>query len=279
MTTILFAFILALFLSLCITPLARFLGRRWGAMDLPSGRKMHTLPVPRIGGVGIFLAFAITLPAFSLFLATDISRLLVLDTRATALIAGAVICFLTGFVDDFKGLPAWVKLLFQILAASLAYYGGVRIDKVFIGVGELKLGYFGLPLTVLWFLVFINAINLIDGLDGLAGGITFIAAMLMVLLSLMGENYLIALLFAVLAGSIMGFLYYNYNPASIFLGDGGSYFLGFAFAGLSLYGSMKGQMGSVMLIPIIALGIPLFDVILSSMRRFLEGKKIGRAHV
>lgn len=274
MTTILFAFILALFLSLCITPMARVLGRRWGAMDLPGGRKMHTQPVPRIGGVGIFLAFVITLPAFGFFFATDVTRQLVFDNRTLALLAGAAICFLTGLVDDFRGLPPWVKLLFQILAAVLAYYGGVRIDKVFIGVGELQLGLLGLPLTVLWFLVFINAINLIDGLDGLAGGITLIAALLMVLLSLLADNYLNALLFAVLAGGILGFLYYNYNPASIFLGDGGSYFLGFTFAGLSLYGSVKSQMGSAMLIPVIALGLPLFDVLLSSLRRFMEGKKI-----
>ncbi len=274
MTTILFAFILALFLSLCFTPLARVIGIRLGAMDLPGRRKMHSMPIPRIGGVGIFVSFVITITIFGSFIETTTSQLLILDTRSLALLTGAAICFLTGLVDDFHSLPAGVKCLFQILAATLVYYGGLSIDKLFIGIGNLELGFFGLPLTVLWFLVFINAINLIDGLDGLAGGITFIAALLMVMLSIMADNYLIALLFVVLAGSIMGFLYYNFNPASIFLGDGGSYFLGFAFAGLSLYGSMKSQMGSVMLIPILALGVPLFDVTVSSLRRFLEGQKI-----
>jgi UDP-GlcNAc:undecaprenyl-phosphate/decaprenyl-phosphate GlcNAc-1-phosphate transferase len=152
--------------------------------------------------------------------------------------------------------------------------GGVKISSVFLGIGHLQLGYLEYPVTILWFLVFINAVNLIDGLDGLAGGITFIAAMLMVLISLISENYLNALLFAALAGSILGFLYYNLNPASIFLGDGGSYFIGFLFAGLSLYGSVKSQVGSALLIPMIALGLPLFDVILSSMRRFFDGNKI-----
>jgi UDP-GlcNAc:undecaprenyl-phosphate GlcNAc-1-phosphate transferase len=277
MTTIIFAFFLALFVALFTTPLARVLGIRMGAMDLPGDRKVHIQPIPRIGGVGIFAAFMVTIVAFTLIVETNVSSLLVLDTRVMALLAGAGICFLTGIVDDFRGVSAKVKCLFQIFAATLTYLGGVKISGVFIGTGYLELGYMGYPATILWFLVFINAVNLIDGLDGLAGGITFIAAILMVLISLISQSYLNALLFAALAGSILGFLYYNFNPASIFLGDGGSYFIGFLFAGLSLYGSVKSHVGSVLLIPMIALGLPLFDVLLSSVRRFLEGKKIFSA--
>jgi len=129
-------------------------------------------------------------------------------------------------------------------------------------------------MTVFWFVLFINAVNLVDGLDGLAGGIVVFAATVMVFLSVVREDFLTALLFAALGGSVLGFLRYNFNPASIFLGDGGSYFLGYAVAGLSIMGSVKSQVGAVMMIPLLALGVPIFDTILAPLRRFIRGREM-----
>ncbi len=274
MTTILFAFVLAFFFSFCLTPLARVAGIRLGGLDQPGERKLHSRPIPRTGGAAIFLAFFLTVILLYFTVHTDVAHQLVPDTRTLAVAVGAVLCFVTGLWDDFRGLPAWVKLLLQIVAASLTYCGGIGIDHITIASWDLDFGLFSYPLTVLWFLVFINAINLIDGLDGLAGGVTLFAALVMAVLSSMSGNYLAALLFAVLAGAILGFLRYNFHPASIFLGDGGSYFLGFVFAGIALYGSMKSRVGTALLIPMIAMGLPLFDTMLSSIRRFLAGKRI-----
>jgi len=129
-------------------------------------------------------------------------------------------------------------------------------------------------LTIFWFLLFINAVNLVDGLDGLAGGIVVFASMVLVLLLILSKQYVTALYFSILAGSVLGFLRYNFNPASIFLGDGGSYFLGYAIASLSILGSVKSQVGAALAIPLLALGVPLFDTILSPLRRFIRGKKM-----
>jgi UDP-GlcNAc:undecaprenyl-phosphate GlcNAc-1-phosphate transferase len=167
-----------------------------------------------------------------------------------------------------------MKLLLQILGATVAYAGGIDITQMAVGDVKISFGIMSYVLTVFWFLLFINAVNLVDGLDGLAGGITFFTAMMMVVLSTLGDRYMIAVLFAILAGGILGFLRYNFNPASIFLGDSGSYFIGYAIAGMSILGSVKSQVGSAMLIPLIALGLPVFDTVLSSMRRFVTGKRI-----
>lgn len=281
MSLIFLAFLLSLATALALTPLARVLGRRLGALDIPDARKVHSTPTPRTGGLAIFAAAALTvvvvqMPEGALAARGDAT------TQLAYLLAGGLLCFAVGLVDDFRGLGARLKLLFQILAASIAFAGGARIGMgAFADLGALGvLASYGL--TVLWFLLFINAVNLIDGLDGLAGGVSFFAALVMVLVSLLGNNLPIALLFAVLAGAILGFLRYNFNPASIFLGDGGSYFIGYAIAGLSILGNLKEQTGAAFLIPMIAMGLPLFDTVVSSLRRFVRGHNIfgaDRRHV
>jgi UDP-GlcNAc:undecaprenyl-phosphate GlcNAc-1-phosphate transferase len=274
MTTILFAFFSALSLSLVLTtPTVRWAGNRFGVIDVPDERKMHAYPIPRVGGVAIFAAVVLTL-SLVVLIPSDTARRLQGSLPMMGLILGAVICFLTGLVDDLRGLPARTKLLLQIIAASVAYAGGLQIQLITMDVHTLYPGLFNYAATVLWFLVFLNAVNLVDGLDGLASGITFFAALVMVVLSVLGGRYLSALLFATLAGSILGFLPYNFNPASIFLGDSGSYLLGFAMAGLAIFGGSKSQVGTAMLIPAIALGVPLFDTLLSTVRRFVVGKNI-----
>jgi UDP-GlcNAc:undecaprenyl-phosphate/decaprenyl-phosphate GlcNAc-1-phosphate transferase len=212
--------------------------------------------------------------ALSTLITTGVSDKLVPDRQTTFFLLGALMVFGVGLFDDFHRLGPKVKFLFQVIGASVAFWGGLRIDVLsFFGIDFhfVFLSYF---VTVFWFVFFINAINLIDGLDGLAAGIAFFASAIMVLLSVMRGEYLIAMLFAALAGTVLGFLRYNFNPASIFMGDGGSYFLGYVIAGLSIMGSIKSQVGAAMLIPVVALGIPVFDTILSPVRRFILGKEM-----
>jgi hypothetical protein len=170
-----------------------------------------------------------------------------------------------------------VKLAFQIAGASIAFWGGVRIGSfALLGTGMMFGMLESYVLTVFWFLLFINAVNLIDGLDGLAAGISFFASLVMVVLSVMSGDVLTAMMFAALGGAVLGFLRYNFNPATVFLGDGGSYGLGYAIACLSIMGSVKSSVGAAMLIPLLAMGVPIFDTILSPLRRFVRGRAMFR---
>lgn len=273
MTTILFTFIIAFVLSLGLTPLAGWLGVRFGAVDVPVARKVHTRAIPRDGGLAIAIAFFVALIA-STFLTTRVSDLLILDRKQGFAVLGGVIAFGVGFFDDFHRLGPRIKFLFQVLAASLAFYGGVRIEMFSAGAAWIHFGILSYFVTVFWFLLFINAINLIDGLDGLASGVAFFTSAVMVVLAVMQANYLAALAFAALCGALLGFLRYNFNPASIFMGDGGSYFIGYTIAALAILGSIKSQVGATLLIPLIALGVPIFDTILAPLRRFLTGRAL-----
>ncbi len=273
MTTILFTFVAATLIALLLTPVASRLGMLWGAVDKPSARKVHLTTIPRSGGPAIFVSFFLALIAARL-LNTQVSELMVWDSKVVFAMLGGVVIFSVGLIDDFRRLGPKSKLIMQIFAASLAFYGGVRIDVFAIGGTTLNFGIFSYPITVFWFLLFINALNLIDGLDGLAAGVSLFASLMMVFLSVIQANYLSALEFAALAGALLGFLRYNFNPASIFMGDGGSYFIGYAIAALAILGSLKSQVGATLLIPLLALGVPIFDTILSPLRRFLKGRRM-----
>lgn len=273
MTTLLIIFAIALVLSLTLSPMMGRLGIRFGAIDTPDSRKVHSHPIPRIGGVAIFISFMAALIIISLF-STRVSNLLVIDRQMLFLFLGAGICFTTGLIDDFCSLNATLKLACQIFGASLAYWGDIRIDQFVIMGAAIEFQASSYFITIIWFVLFMNAVNLVDGLDGLATGVVFFTAAVMVVLSVIGNNFVAAMLFASLGGATLGFLRYNFNPASVFLGDGGSYFLGYAVAGISILGSVKSQVGAVLLIPLLALGIPMFDTLLSPLRRFVRGKKI-----
>ncbi|MES0446403.1 MAG: MraY family glycosyltransferase [Desulfobacterales bacterium] len=275
MTTLLAIFCVALILAIVLTPLTGRLGARFGALDEPAERKVHGRPIPRTGGLAIFVVFALTL-VISRFFNTNVSDLLVLDKKTVFLLGGAVICFGAGLFDDFHRLGPYVKLLFQIIAASVAYWGGIRIGGFNVLGVYIKVGLLSYFITVFWFILLINAVNLVDGLDGLAGGIVVFTSVVMVILSVLRGDFLTAILFTALGGSVLGFLRYNFNPATIFLGDGGSYFLGYAIAGFSIMGSAKSQVGAAILIPLLALGVPLFDTILSPLRRFIRGRDMFR---
>jgi len=271
MTTILATFFFSLAISLMTTPLLGIIGKRIGAVDMPDARKVHVEPIPRTGGVAIFISFLAALVLVRTF-HTDVANALVIDYRLGLYTLGGCIVFGVGLVDDMYRIRAAVKLAFQIIGATLAFLGGVAIGKVNLIFFMFDTGPFSYFVTVFWFILFINAVNLIDGLDGLAGGVSLFASMMMIGLLIMEERYEAAMMFAALGGALLGFLRYNFNPASIFMGDSGSYFIGYLLGGLSIMGSAKTQMGTLMLIPMLALGVPIFDTVLSPMRRFITGR-------
>ena len=279
MTTILLTFIASFLFILAATPWVKKLALHFGLVDNPSARKVHKVPIPRIGGVAIFLAFLF--PFGLLFLVRSQSNPALVffnDPRVSGFILGALIVFMLGLVDDFRDLSSSIKFTGQITAALVAYYFGFRIEIISIPFsGSLALGFFALPATVFWYVLVINAINLVDGLDGLAAGIGLFVSLTMLFICASQNTHIVeSLAFAALAGTLLGFLRYNFNPASIFMGDSGSYFLGYSLAALSIAGSIKGQVATAMLIPVIALGVPLIDTLWAPIRRFVLGKKLFR---
>ena len=280
MTSLLVTFTAATAFSLVLTPVAGRIGRAVGAMDLPCPEKIHTHPTPRSGGLAIMAAFYLSL-LFSALLFPGASRWLILDQQILLLLGGHLLIFAVGFWDDLRRLPPWVKFLFQILAASLAFAAGVKMKLFGVDV-TLTSEVLAYALTVFWFVLLINAVNLIDGLDGLASGVVLFVCLTVIALAMLGNRLDVAILFAALGGTVLGFLRYNFNPSSIFLGDGGSYSLGYALAAISLVGATKSQTLTAFIIPLIALGLPLFDTFLAPIRRFLRGRKLflpDRDHV
>lgn len=274
MTTVLGIAFIGFFTSLILTPLLRVFAFHCGYLDYPDERKSHEKAIPRIGGVAIFLGcFCAFVPFFVYH--TQTADLLLGDPRIPWLLAGAVVIFLLGLGDDISGIRAWKKLIVQIVAAGIACYGGVRITSLGLpGVFQLELGLLSIPASVFWILIVINGINLIDGLDGLAAGISLFICMVLFTLSLLGKNMMPAMILAALSGSVLGFLMYNYNPATIFMGDSGSYFLGYMLATLSVVGSMKSHTAATLSIPVIVMGIPLIDTIFATIRRFFVGQAV-----
>jgi len=273
MTTILATFVFALLISLLMTPFAKWFGLKFGAMDFPGDRKIHTVKTPRTGGIAVFFSFILALLLVKCW-KTDVSNLLILNQESFFFFFGALIACGVGTWDDFTRLPAELKLLFHVVAASIAFLGDIRIAPpgfLEVSTASLICSYL---LTIFWFVLIINAVNLVDGMDGLAAGIVVFACTTIVILNILRQEFLSAMLFASIGGGTLGFLRYNFNPASIFLGDGGSYFLGYAVAGLSIMSGAKTQMSAILLIPMLALGIPLFDTILAPIRRFIRGKKM-----
>jgi len=274
MSSMIAVFVLSLALAYLLTPLVARAARRWHVLDKPSARKLHARPIPRAGGVALALAFGL---ALALVIALhDVSRKpLAIDERSLALFAGGLLALLLGLCDDVRSLGARWKLMAQVGVALVSYAGGIHIGIVYLpGIGELALGGLSLPLTVFWFLLIMNALNLIDGLDGLASGITLFVALTLLIVWNSPNNLVVALALAALAGASLGFLGHNFHPATIFLGDSGSYFLGYNLAALSVLGSLKSETAVAILIPIIALGVPVIDALWSPVRRFILGHRI-----
>lgn len=259
-------FIASCVMALLLTPLVKRFAFWVGAVDAPNHRKVHTRIMPRLGGIAIFLAFVgayfIISPALKAFN----------SDAAFGLLLGGLVIVITGALDDrFQLSPKW-KLLGQIIAASIVVSFGLKIDLVNIPFGESNLsigGWLSVPLTILWIVGVSNAINLIDGLDGLSAGVSGIATATILILALMMPNVTVVLLSVILLGSIAGFMFYNFHPAKIFMGDSGALFLGFALATLSILGFKQAAVVSL-LIPVMILGVPLSDTFFAIMRRYVN---------
>ena len=261
----LLAFVIALGVALVIMPLVIKLAAVTGAMDAPNARKVHKRPIPRIGGIGIYLAFMASV--FAVCQMTDVSA------EALSELIGLI-----GIVDDYKDIPAKVKLLGQIVAAAvLVLVFDVRIDFITDPFGDyFYLEFLAIPATIFWLVGLTNTVNLIDGLDGLAAGVSTIASITICLVAVQAGVLFVATMTAALAGAALGFLYYNFNPARIFMGDTGSQFLGFMLAGVSVIGAVKSAATIALIVPILALGLPILDTTFAIVRRYRGGVPIFR---
>ena len=254
-----FIFGVPLVLTIVLTPIIKKLAIKINAVDHPEERKVHTKVMPRLGGLAIYLSSSIGILLFS-----DITA----GPLLWIMLASLVIIIL-GIIDDIKPLSAKIKLVFQIAAASIVIYGGIDIQFINVPMSDkvIYLGGWSYLITVLWIVGITNALNLIDGLDGLAAGVSSISLASILIMSLsMGNNLVTTIALAVL-GSTLGFLFFNFYPAKIFLGDSGSLYLGFILATLSILGFKNVAVVSFVF-PIIILAVPIFDTIFAIIRRF-----------
>ncbi len=266
------AFVLPALIALAITPWVMKVAGWIGAIDQPGERKVHVNPTPRLGGLAVFLSVAGAVGVISSIHHTFLSSLWIADTAGLVLAAALILVLFLGIWDDMKQLGPGIKFVVQLAVASFVYWGGYRISSVtnLLGTGSLELGVFDYIVTVVWIIGVTNAINLIDGLDGLAAGVTMISCLTIVPIALLSDDPGSAFVALLIAGALLGFLRYNFNPARIFLGDSGSLFLGFALAIVSVRSSTKGSTAFAILIPVLAIGLPIMDTLLSMIRRFLS---------
>ncbi len=258
------AFSIALAVAYFITPRVKDLAIKLGALDAPDDRKVHTRPIPRMGGLAIYAGFVLAVLA-SMHVSREIMGLLV----------GGTVILIVGIIDDLKPLPARVKLLGQIVAAAVLVMFDIRIEWLTNPFGEmLYVDYLAIPLTIIWVVSLTNTVNLIDGLDGLAAGVSTIAAVTILLVALQLNFVTVAILTAALAGSAFGFLQHNFNPAKIFMGDTGSMFLGYMLAAISILGAVKSAATIALIVPIVALGLPILDTAFAIIRRYMSGRPI-----
>ncbi|NNC14662.1 undecaprenyl/decaprenyl-phosphate alpha-N-acetylglucosaminyl 1-phosphate transferase [Corallococcus exiguus] len=279
MVTFFVAFLVSFLVALVLTWRVRERALAWGWLDQAnSSRKVHVRPVPRLGGIGIVGGFFAPLCALFIVDSGVGDQFLAQTSLIVGLFVGGAIIAALGFYDDLKGAGAKLKFSVQFAVALGLYALGFRIEVLANPFGaELTLGLLSLPLTVLWVVGVINALNLIDGLDGLAGGVAFFGVGTHFLLALMRGDVLLCLLMVALAGAILGFLVFNFNPASIFMGDTGSMFLGFVLAAVSIKTSSKSGTAVALLVPVMALGLPIMDTLLAMVRRSLLGRPMFSA--
>ena len=273
------AFVLACLVSVLLTPFMRRFALARGLFDdqMPA-RKIHGRPIPRLGGLAIVAGFyvpllALLLPASSVG-GTFYAKM---PEAVTFLLGGVAICGL-GLFDDLRGAGAGKKFLVQFAVAGALFMAGNRIEQLTLPfVGTLTLGSLSLPFTLLWVVGVINALNLIDGLDGLAAGVGFFAVATTFAIAALRQDPLMMLFMGALGGSIVGFWAYNFNPASIFMGDTGSMFLGYVLGVGAMRTSQKSSTAVAILVPILALGLPIADTLLAMLRRALAGRPMFSA--
>jgi len=256
--------------SILLTPLVKRLAFRIGAVDAPNYRKVHARIMPRLGGLAIFLAFLIAVAIFQPILIFNENG----SDFLLAIIIGACIIVATGVIDDMREISAKAKLLGQLAAALIVIFvGGIQIEMVNLPfIGELNFGLLSIPLTIIWIVGITNAINLIDGLDGLAAGVSTIALITLAVMAFIMSNMFVLAIASILAAATFGFLFYNFHPAKIFMGDTGALFLGFMISVLALLG-FKNITVVTLIIPVIILGVPISDTFFAIVRRVRMKKK------
>lgn len=263
------ALLTAAVLAFAVTPLVKKLAQKVGAIDVPTdGRRMHHTPIPRMGGLAIFIAFLTSVLIFAK-----------IDTEVRGILLGAVIIVILGVLDDIITLHALLKFLVQILAAVLVVLHGCRIEH-FMGFQLPQ--WLSYPVSVVWIVAITNAVNFIDGLDGLAAGVCAISAGAMLVVALLVADFTSAVMLAAIVGACTGFIPYNFNPAKIFMGDTGSTFLGFMLSTISIYGLFKMYAIISFAVPFLVLGLPIFDICFAVIRRVSKGQSpmhADRGHV
>ncbi|MBE6030304.1 MAG: undecaprenyl/decaprenyl-phosphate alpha-N-acetylglucosaminyl 1-phosphate transferase [Clostridiales bacterium] len=286
-------FLTAFILAFACTPLAIKIAPKIGAIDIPKdNRRMHTKAMPRFGGMAIFIGVmaSIVLTTYVIF-PMFCEAFLVKYPQAelipqpvekmTGVIAGGILIYIVGVIDDLKSMPAKVKFLAQILCGTVAYAFGVRINFVAaLGFADGHIFFAGIVsyiITVIWIVGITNTVNLIDGLDGLSAGLSAIASLCLAYTAYIHGSYLTSFAMLALAGGALGFLPYNFHPAKIFMGDGGSLFLGFMLATNSIVGPVKSATVMALIGPVLVLGVPIFDTAFAILRRLINKRPIMEA--
>ena len=276
------AFLLAFIVSFMATPYTIKIANKIGAVDIPKDkRRMHTKKMPKFGGPAVIVGFIVSM--FYLIIIMSIEGSLDLFTeqeygkKLLGILLGIIAIAITGVLDDIKTLKPWQQLLGQLIAAIIVVLFGTQIEHLSIpflyriGLNEV----FSTIITIVWIVGITNAINLIDGLDGLSSGISLISCISLLIIFLMNDSPIIAtVIVTAMGGALVGFLPYNFSPAKTFIGDTGSNFLGFMLAVVSILGVAKTYTMAVIVLPVIVLGLPIFDVIFAIIRRMVKGKSI-----
>ncbi|MCK4784776.1 MAG: undecaprenyl/decaprenyl-phosphate alpha-N-acetylglucosaminyl 1-phosphate transferase, partial [Desulfobacteraceae bacterium] len=262
-------------LAIVITPIVIRVASQLNIIDTPDMRKVHSKPVPRIGGVAIFVSM-IVLVILTLLLQNAVGESLrLIQHKVVVMLLAAGFIFFVGLMDDVRGLRARTKLCAQLLAAIIVCSAGIRIESIAVTDRlTLNFGWFSWLFTLLWIVGITNAVNLSDGLDGLAAGISAVACGVIAILAVYNSDVVMAVLMLALLGSLTGFLVFNFHPAKVFMGDSGSMFLGFTIACSSVLCATKIETVVGLALPFLALGIPIFDTLFSMLRRFLERRSM-----
>jgi UDP-GlcNAc:undecaprenyl-phosphate GlcNAc-1-phosphate transferase len=283
MKTYLSVYLGSLLLAVVITPIVIRIACALEIYDRSSIRKVHTSAIPRIGGVAIFLSATALVIAVLLLDNTIGEAFRSVKVQVITLLAAGTFILLVGFVDDLRGMRARHKLLAQVAAAVAMYLAGVRIDLLNVAnLFTFHLDWLSLPITVFWIVAITNAVNMIDGLDGLAAGISAITCAVIAVFSFSSGHVLMIVLMLALLGSLSGFLFFNFNPARILMGDCGCMFLGFVLASASVMCATKSKTIVALALPTLALGLPVFDTAFSVLRRYLKRRGImspDRSHL